>query len=79
MGVPVPEGKVFRLDTKVPLKKLGQEKFRFYVRGDRLQPDEFFAPIKPEEPFAYLSRLKEAYLVRRDGQCGAMIKIPREG
>ena len=76
--MPVPEGTVFRLDTRIPQKKLGEEKFRFYVRADRVQPDEFFAPIRPEEPFGYLARIKEAYLARRDGQIGAVMKIPRE-
>ena len=78
LGVPVPEGSVFRLDTKLPQKKLGEGKFRFYVGADRVRPDEFFAPIRPEEPFAYLARIKDAYLARRDGQIGAMVKIPRE-
>ena len=78
LGVPVPEGTVFRLDTRIPQKKLGQEKFRLYVRPDRVQPDEFFVPIRPEEPFAYLCRLKEAYLARREGLLGAVINTPRE-
>lgn len=78
LGVPVPEGTVFRLDTRIPQKKLGEEKFRFYVRPDRVQPDAAFSPIRPEEPFAYLARIKDAYLARRDGQIGAMIKMPRE-
>ena len=69
---------MFHLDTRVAQKKLGEEQLRFYVRPDRVQPDEFFAPIRPEEPFAYLSRLKDAYLMRRDGQIGAMMKIPRD-
>ena len=30
-----------------------------------------FAPISPEEPFAYLQRLKDAYLAEKDGQIGA--------
>lgn len=33
-----------------------------------------FIPIKPEEPFAYIERLKDAYLVRQDGQVGIIIK-----
>ena len=78
LGVPVPEGTVFRLDTRIPQKKLGEEKFRRYVRPDRGQVDEFFAPIRPEEPFTYLSRIKAAYLAHRDGQIGAMMKTPRE-
>ena len=78
LGVPVPEGTMFHLDTRVAQKKLGEEQLRFYVRPDRVQPDEFFAPIRPEEPFAYLSRLKDAYLARKDEQIGVMMKIPRD-
>ncbi len=69
---------MFHLDTRVAQKKLGEEQLRFYVRPDGVQPDEFFAPIRPEEPFAYLSRLKDAYLARKDEQIGVMMKIPRE-
>ena len=32
-----------------------------------------FVPISPEEPFAYISRLKDAYFERRYGQAGVVI------
>ncbi len=78
LGIPVPEGEVFRLDTRLPQKRMGQGKLRFAVRADGVQADGNFVPIKPEEPFAYIARLKDAYLARKDGQVGAMIKSPRE-
>ena len=33
-----------------------------------------FIPISPEEPFAYIERLKKSYLVRKGEQVG--IEIP---
>ena len=33
-----------------------------------------FIPIKPEEPFAYIERLKDAYLVQREERIGICIK-----
>ena len=35
---------------------------------------ENWMPISPEEPFAYLSRLENAVLERRDGQTGIVFK-----
>ena len=35
---------------------------------------ERFVPIYPEEPFSYISRLKDAYLARQGEQLGAVIR-----
>lgn len=74
LGIPVPEGEEFLLDTRLPRKKLGTERPRFAVQSDRVEPDEMFVPICPEEPFAYLSRLRNAYAAKRDGQIGVVIR-----
>jgi hypothetical protein len=67
LGVLVPMNGVFYIDKKVPLKHLGKGKLEF-----RLLPKhpelEHFVPLGPEEPFSYISRLKNAYLLKKDGQ-----------
>ena len=35
---------------------------------------EKYVPVYPEEPFSYMSRLKDAYLERRNGQLGIVIR-----
>lgn len=77
LGVLVPMDGGFGLDTRLPVKRLGEEpmEFRILPRHDRASSGKF-VPIYPEEPFAYIERLKEAYLVRQNGQIG--IVIPEE-
>ena len=47
--------------------------FRFRVLPRHSAMQEKFICVYPEEPFAYLSRLKEAYLQERRGQLGIVI------
>ncbi len=74
LGVLVPEGEDFVLDTRFPVKRLGEENLGFRVVPNRPVLDGRFIPIKPEEPFAYIERLKDAYLVRRNGQVGVVLR-----
>lgn len=77
LGILVPEGDGFGLETRIPVSRLGEGEMKFCVLP-RHEPAEerTFAPIYPEEPFAYLSRLKDAFLEIREGQKGA--SIPKE-
>ena len=74
LGVLVPEGDWFVLNTRLPVKRFTGEKMDFQVITDRPILAGKFVPIKPEEPFAYIERLKTAYLTRQDGQIGVIIK-----
>ena len=71
-GVVVPTGDGFGLDTRFPISRVGRGVLSFCIlpRHDPLQ-GRLFVPITPEEPFAYLSRLKDAFLETRNGQIGA--------
>ena len=73
LGILVPDGSHFRLDTRVPLKKLGTGTpvFRAVPRHGPLEGK--FVPLSPETPFPYLSRLENAHLERRSGQMGVVI------
>lgn len=75
LGIVVPMDGGFGLDTRIPVKRLGEGEMKFTLipkHGDR--PGERFIPIYPEEPFSYIARLKDAYLARQGEQLGVMIK-----
>lgn len=64
----------FGLNTKLPAKRFGNGNAEFLLVPKYEKENGIFVPIYPEEPFAYISRLKEAYLVRKAGQTGLLIK-----
>lgn len=74
LGIPVPEGGAFVLNTRVPVKRLGEgaPRFRAVPRHGALRGQ--FVPLSPEEPFAYLSRLQNAFLEIRDGRPGIVLR-----
>ena len=74
LGVLIPEGQGFSLETKLPVKRVENKSIKFSVHPNRPVLTGRFIPIKPEEPFAYIERLKDAYLARQDGQLGIVIK-----
>ena len=74
LGVVVPMDGGFGLDTRLPIKRLGQGKMEFYLIPKHEVAAGKFVPIYPEEPFAYLNRLKDAFLEVREGKTGAVIK-----
>lgn len=73
LGILSPVEGGFGLEKKIPVKRLGNglPVFQLYVKQE--QAEGRFVPITPEEPFAYISRLKDAYLVHRNGQAGILI------
>ena len=74
LGIPVPMGSGFELDTKLPIKRIGEGSPEFHLISKWEKASGFFAPIYPEEPFAYLARLKTGYLMKKNGQTGIWIK-----
>lgn len=73
LGVLVPMGSEFGLDTKLAVKRLGEGVFRFQALPKHQQATGQFIPIRPEEPFTYITRLQEAFLEIRDGQVGLVL------
>ena len=73
LGVLVPVEGGFGLEKRIPVKRLGEgmPEFRLYVKQESSEGK--FIPIIPEEPFSYIARLKDAYLVCRNGQAGILI------
>ena len=74
LGILVPSGDGFELQTKLPIKRFGDTVPEFRLAPNKPVLEGKFIPIKPEEPFAYIERLKEAYLVRNGGQIGLVLR-----
>lgn len=72
MVVPVDGG--FGLDTRLPVKRLGEGSMEFFLIPKHEVLEGTFVPICPEEPFAYIERLKESFLVRKGEQVGITLK-----
>ncbi|MDD6966611.1 MAG: hypothetical protein SO355_08220 [Candidatus Faecousia sp.] len=79
LGILVPQETGFGLETRFPVSRVGEGElsFRLRPRHDELG-GRSFVPITPEEPFAYLERLKEAFLEIQNGKKGASIPKSRE-
>ncbi len=73
LGIPVPQGKEFVLDTRIPAKQLGNGKPRIMAVPRHPQLAGKFIPLAPEEPFRYLSRLKNAWLAEENGRLGIVL------
>lgn len=73
LGILIPMGDGFGLTTKLAVKRLGKGAFQFRVMPKHQKSEGQFIAVYPEEPFAYLSRLKNAFLEVRNGQVGVVI------
>ena len=75
LGIAVPENGQFCVDTRIPVKRVPEGIPRVEVRPRRAERDLDFIPVHPEEPFIYLARLKQAYLVKRGETAGVMLRV----
>lgn len=78
LGIPVPVGGTFVLNTKKPVKNIGKTDMLFKLFPKKEELSETFAPIISEEPFSYISRLKDSFLTLQNGQPGISIKKMQE-
>lgn len=76
LGVLVPTEGRFGLETRIPVKKIGTGKPEFQVRPRHGAVNGKYIPISPEEPFRYLSRLKDSFLEIRNEGLGIVITEP---
>ena len=72
LGVCVPMEGRFGAEKKLPCKKFGSNP-EFFLLPKHEGVKGRFVPIRAEEPFAYLSKLKNAFLEIRNGEIGIMI------
>lgn len=73
LGVVVPLEQGFGLEKKLPCKHFGEGEPEFLLLPRHERSAGNFVPIYPEEPFAYIRKLKDAYFERRYGQAGIVI------
>lgn len=78
LGILVPKEGSFVLDTKLPMKRIGEGEMIFTLIPKRENHSGTFVPISPEEPFAYITRLKQSFLILRNGQPGILIDKVQE-
>ena len=78
LGILVPAEGSFVLNKKFPVKKIGEGELSFTLSPRKEDTVRTFVPIKPEEPFAYISRLKASFLMVRNGQPGICIEKLQE-
>lgn len=74
LGIVVPFDGGFGLDTRIPVKKIPKGKPFFYLKPNKEAVTDRFIPIYPEEPFSYIEKLKQSYLIRKGNQLGIIIK-----
>ena len=74
LGVLVPEGEEFMLETKIPVKRLGEEDLHFRAVPRHTTHRGRFIAVYPDEPFSYIDKLKSAYLERRSGLLGIVLR-----
>lgn len=74
LGVLVPDGTKFVLSFRMPVKRAGEGQPEFQLLPKHVSMDDNFVPVRAEEPFAYLSRLENAYLAASHGQVGLIIR-----
>lgn len=73
LGICVPRGKDFGLETRLPVKRLGEGKLSFYAVPRHTELKGRFVPIRAEEPFAYIDKLQKAHLEIRGSQIGIVL------
>ena len=70
LGIPVPEGKQFGLEAKLPVSRFDKGEPAFCLVPRHPSVGKYFIPLSPETPFPYLQRLEKAYLARQEDQLG---------
>ena len=73
LGILVPVGDKFGIDTRLPIKKIGEGDFSFYVTPRHPDIGDKFVPICADEPFSYLEKLQSVHLDVKNGVVGIKI------
>ena len=73
LGVCVPMDTGFGMDTRIPVKRLGEGTPEFCLVPKQEPPRGKFVAVYPEEPFSYMAKLKGAFLARQGDLLGIVI------
>ena len=60
LGIPAPQGEVFTLTTRIPIKRIGDGPYLIRAVPKHAPVGTVFVPLKEDEPFRYLNRLNDA-------------------
>ena len=63
---------LFGVDTRIPIKRLGEGSMSFRLLPKHSKMDGRFVPVSPDEPFGYIRQLQKAHLATRDGMVGVV-------
>lgn len=74
LGTPIPEGQVFKLRTKLPVKRFSGETLVFYLGEKQKEKPEIFIPVRENEPFLHIKDLKNAVFRIHNGVSGIVIQ-----
>ena len=77
LGVLVPEEDGFRLDRRIPVKRLRTDGVKFMLSTGGHSREGKLVPVSPEEPFAYIDRLYEGFLRPANGRVYLELKDPK--
>lgn len=59
LGLLIPQGGAWELNTRIPIKQLGEE-LSFFLQSREAGSE---VSVEERQPFPYLARLQEAYLI----------------
>ena len=74
LGTPIPEGRMFKLRTKLPTKRFAGKEPSFTIISNNEEISEEFIEIKTNMPFPHLVDLKNAVYKERNGASGVVIR-----
>lgn len=74
LGVPAPQGGVFTLTTRIPVKRIGDGPFSIRAVPKHAPVGTRFIPLKEDEPFRYLNRLNDAVFTSVNHKLGLLLK-----
>ena len=72
LGLCVPVGDCYGVEVRIPIKRLGSGALHFFV--EKKETSEEWISISQDEPFMHIARLKNAYLLTRNGKPGIGFK-----
>ncbi len=72
LGVLIPMGDWFGLETRIPIKRIGDGPYHFSLLTKQ-ETATHYIPLSPEEPFKYIARLKESFLLAQNGRMGIIL------
>ena len=72
LGLCVPYGEQFGIDTRIPVKRLGEGVMSFQLLPKHHKLEGNILPVSPEEPFPYIQKLQQAHLAQQDGLVGVV-------